>query len=302
LRVLTNSLILGMPLTTQIPVKCYPFARLLTALIAGIIVEWYLDLELKAILGFSIILLCLAFLSASLSVFKKFSSAWARGLIVLLIFVCTGMATTWQQNALHSSEWYGKTYSSNDELLATIKEPFVEKSDSYKALAEINAVFANGQWCSATGSILVYLQKGFSKSALEYGSQIIFNKSLQPIKNSGNPATFDYTRYCLFQGITAQVFLSNNDYYIMSAKNTKTFQKLLFNLRNQALQVLKENILSEKELGIAEALLIGYRNDLDKEVERVINKMPLWKPGKQNGSAVAVYFNLPVTFVNTEEE
>jgi protein TonB len=43
------------------------------------------------------------------------------------------------------------------------------------------------------------------------------------------------------------------------------------------------------------------RPDLDKEVQRVINKMPLWKPGMQNGNVVAVYFNLPVTFMSEEE-
>lgn len=43
------------------------------------------------------------------------------------------------------------------------------------------------------------------------------------------------------------------------------------------------------------------RNDLNKEVERVINKMPLWKPGMQNGNTVAVYFSLPVTFISEEE-
>ncbi|SFP89445.1 energy transducer TonB [Parafilimonas terrae] len=43
------------------------------------------------------------------------------------------------------------------------------------------------------------------------------------------------------------------------------------------------------------------REDLDKEVIRVINKMPLWKPGMQNGTAVSVYFNLPVTFLGAEE-
>ncbi|MBV9960999.1 MAG: energy transducer TonB [Parafilimonas sp.] len=43
------------------------------------------------------------------------------------------------------------------------------------------------------------------------------------------------------------------------------------------------------------------RPDLDKEVQRVINKMPLWKPGMQNGNTVSVYFNLPVTFMSAEE-
>ena len=39
----------------------------------------------------------------------------------------------------------------------------------------------------------------------------------------------------------------------------------------------------------------------DKEVLRVISKMPNWKPGKQKGKAVAVYFTQPVTFTSGEE-
>lgn len=34
----------------------------------------------------------------------------------------------------------------------------------------------------------------------------------------------------------------------------------------------------------------------DKEAVRVVKSMPGWKPGKQNGSAVRVYFNLPIKF------
>ena len=36
--------------------------------------------------------------------------------------------------------------------------------------------------------------------------------------------------------------------------------------------------------------------NFNKEVERVINLMPKWKPGKQNGVAVPVQFYLPVKF------
>ena len=34
----------------------------------------------------------------------------------------------------------------------------------------------------------------------------------------------------------------------------------------------------------------------DKEAVRVVKSMPKWAPGKQNGRAVPVYFNLPVNF------
>jgi protein TonB len=34
----------------------------------------------------------------------------------------------------------------------------------------------------------------------------------------------------------------------------------------------------------------------EHEVLRVMKKMPTWRPGMQNGEAVAVYFKLPVIF------
>lgn len=40
--------------------------------------------------------------------------------------------------------------------------------------------------------------------------------------------------------------------------------------------------------------------ELDKEVLRVVNKMPKWIPGVQRGKNVPVYFKLPVTFMAEE--
>ncbi len=41
--------------------------------------------------------------------------------------------------------------------------------------------------------------------------------------------------------------------------------------------------------------------DFDNEVMRVLKKMPKWKPGKQNGRNVAVYFTIPVIFQSQDE-
>lgn len=44
----------------------------------------------------------------------------------------------------------------------------------------------------------------------------------------------------------------------------------------------------------AEIVKSAGRSEYDREVTRVITKMPVWKPGIQNGRAVSVYFTLPV--------
>ena len=53
----------------------------------------------------------------------------------------------------------------------------------------------------------------------------------------------------------------------------------------------------EKDGSIGHAEIVrGVDKDLDREALRVVQKMPKWQPGKNNGVAVRSYFNLPVTF------
>ena len=38
-------------------------------------------------------------------------------------------------------------------------------------------------------------------------------------------------------------------------------------------------------------------NGMDEEAKRVVQSMPPWKPGKNNGKPVKVYFQVPIKFV-----
>ena len=53
----------------------------------------------------------------------------------------------------------------------------------------------------------------------------------------------------------------------------------------------------EKDGSIGHATILkGVDRDLDREALRVVNKMPKWQPGKNNGVSVRSYFTLPVVF------
>jgi TonB family protein len=36
--------------------------------------------------------------------------------------------------------------------------------------------------------------------------------------------------------------------------------------------------------------------DLDKEAIRIVNLLPIWEPGRQNGVNVSVWYTLPISF------
>ncbi|HXL58581.1 MAG TPA: ComEC/Rec2 family competence protein, partial [Chitinophagaceae bacterium] len=246
--------------------KKYPFAKLLMPLIAGIILQWYVQLPLNFILTTAIIISVLLIVFLFFPLEKKFSLRWLQGFLIMLFFVMLGAGITYTNDVRNQSGWMGNYYKTGTPLIITLEEPLVEKNNSYKALASADAVKQNNQWKNTKGKILVYFKKDSIAPDLTYGSRIMIHAPLQTIVNSGNPGTFDYNRYCLFQSITHQVFLKQDQYIVLPNKNINWLQQKLFEIRNATIRTLQKYIRGEKEQGVAEALLIGYRNDLDKEL------------------------------------
>ena len=55
-------------------------------------------------------------------------------------------------------------------------------------------------------------------------------------------------------------------------------------------------IVSEQGAIEAVRVLKGLSPELDAEALRLVRSMPNWRPGKQDGKAVACRYNLPVNF------
>jgi len=246
--------------------KKFPFVRLLLPLIAGITFEWYVQVELLYILLAAVIAIFLFIIYILLPISKKFSLRWLQGILLTALLASLGGCITYTKNITHQKDWIGDHYHAGDNVIITLEEPLVEKDNSFKAVASVNAVKEKKVWRNVTGKILIYLQKDTSLNKLGYGSQLLINKPLQSITNSGNPGAFDYKRYSIFQNITHQVFLKQDEVILLPAKNINWLQQKLFDIRSATIKTIQQNIKGEQEQGVAEALLIGYRNDLDKDL------------------------------------
>jgi len=248
-----------------IPVwKKAPFIRFLVPFTAGIILQWNFQSPINILWGVfisSAVLLCISFLLTS---YRRYRSAALNGGLIIAIFLSLGSLLVWYKDIRHNVEAFGSEFKNGDNVIAVLQEPLVEKPNSYKALATVTAVGENEVFKKTTGDAIIYFQKDADLLSMDYGTEIIFSTPLQEIKNAGNPGGFDYKQYCLFNGITHQVFLKKGGFIVVHKKKQSLFGKILFPIRNKVLSILRTNIPGEKELGLAEALLIGYKDDLDK--------------------------------------
>ena len=247
--------------------KKAPFVRLLLPLILGILLQWYLQISVTvSILG----LLCF---SAAYCLFNllplavKFKLQVLQAIILNLILIAFGLLITWQNNVQNSKNWFGNHYQATDYLIVRIDEQLIQKGKSYKAGGYVEAIIHNDSVKKTKGKVLLYFAKDSLAPPLQYGDKILINKSLQQIKNTGNPGAFNYQRYAAFQSTFHNVFLKQKDWVKLEVKSVNPFKQFIFSSRENILSVLKKNIIAGKaELGIAEALLIGYTNDLDKDL------------------------------------
>ena len=241
-----------------------PFIRIFISLVAGILAQWHLQLTP---LNWSITLfVCVG---ASILFFytplvKRFRLGYLNGGLLLISFVAFGALLTWKHDIRNSGNWMGHHYNLSALVVVTLEEKPVEKTKSFKASASISELVEKGKSLPVTGRVIIYFKKDSLLRVLNYGSQLIVRKSLQEIKNSGNPGGFDYKQYCLFQEITHQVYLKHGEYTVLPTTNKKWLPSFLVDVREKVLNILRNNLGSRKELGLAEALLIGYKDDLDK--------------------------------------
>jgi competence protein ComEC len=246
--------------------RSVPFIRLLIPLTAGIILShyWQIPFRIACISSFIAIIVHLIIRYSS----KFYWLRWLNGAAFNLIFICLGCLLIHFQNIRNDPQWIGHYQSQAKCISVILQEPLTAKTNSYKALAKVGAVLIDQQWQPVKGSVLVYFKKDSTLPTLQYGSQIIIQKPLQPITNSGNPGGFDYKQYCAFQDIHYQVYLQPKDYIVPGQLQQNAFTERLINTRNHVLSVIRKWLPGETETGVAEALLIGYRDDLDKDLVR----------------------------------
>lgn len=244
--------------------KKITFLRLLIPFIAGIILQWEIPLSPAHWIITLIISVLIIGSFFFIPLFGRFRLGVINGLAVNTALLSLGALLVWQKDIRNNPQWFAHSYNDSMALLVTLAEPTSQKTKSIKADAEISYLLKRNELIPATGKIILYFQKDSLMDQLPYGSQIIFKKPLQEIKNSGNPGGFDYNRYSLFHNITHQVFLKRGEFEILQEKSGKWLNNFLYKTREKILAILNSNIKSQKELGLAEALLIGYKNDLDK--------------------------------------
>jgi competence protein ComEC len=248
------------------PWKEAPFIRLFLPFFAGILFGWYGDFS--SYLYWLVAGLCIAGLAGLSRLSLSFQFRWrtVTGLLLHGLLFMAGTLLTYYREVSHDPQWLSYHYRPGDGLLVSLEEPVTEKAKTYKTIATVKAVIKAGEVRAINGKLLLYFPKDSIASTLCYGTQLLINKPPEAIRYSGNPGAFNYAQYCATNGIFHQVYLRQYEYCITGKNTGNTVKSILYRTREKVLNIIRENIPGKKQAGLAEALLIGYKDELDGDL------------------------------------
>ncbi len=242
----------------------FPFFRYVLWFIAGILARMYLPVQLPetnflvpaGLSGFILVFL----LRQRLSHFNL----W-QGLFAFLLLFGLGFGRTQQRqealeppvaDAAGAHFWLVQARQSGEATPKTVKVP-----------VQLLAYKAQKEWVEVETKLMLYIRKDSLERMPHMGDRLLVKMELNEIPAPLNPAAFNYKEYMASQGFCCQAFVRPAQLQLVGQEKGGLRAKAL-QVRQWASRQLARHLAGEQEEAIANALVLGYREQLDQEITR----------------------------------
>lgn len=186
--------------------------------------------------------------------------------LLVLFFGSLGILTTQlrdpfadPQHYLHHTQVDGRY-----RLQLLVDDTPVERARSYRVRAQVLQVGNADSTVQTCGQVMLYLHKDSCAATLRYGDVLEAEGRLRLPQTATPSFPFDYRKYLLRKGIARQCWLEQDCWQVVNRRPgglvgwSKALQRRL-------VERLQQSALPHTQQGIAEALLLGWRGDLEEE-------------------------------------
>ena len=184
-----------------------------------------------------------------------------RTLITFLLFFFIGVSSVYINDHRNYDSFYEHHLEENSTLILQIHS--VLKSGNYYHKYEAKVLKVDDK--KTIGTILLNIKKDSTSISLEVDSQLLLKPILKELIPPLNPHQFNYKSYLAKQGIHQELFSEKSSFLELNSKSTTLFG-LSAKFRNQIQKSLNKYNFKSNELSVINALLLGKRQDISKEL------------------------------------
>jgi len=236
-----------------------PLLRLLIPFIPGIVfyIHFFPDFRFLYIIIPLSILLVVVWLSG---INRNYNLRWVYGILTFIMLFFSGAELA----RLHSIKPYIKQ-SSDQKIIAYVKNIPEKKQNSVQAILRTEGIYDGEQWSDIKTNILAYFQKDSLSKRLHTGDQVFILSSLSEIPAPSNPGEFDYRTYMARKKVYYRLYAEQGSWEITGTDRGNPVMLLAVRLRNNLLDIYRQNNIRGDSFSVLSALTLGYRDKLEDE-------------------------------------
>jgi len=236
--------------------------QLTCCLFLGILTGFYGNFNFSTV---SIALLAIASILGICWLLAKSSNNFSVSYTILTFFVFfgIGVASITFHNDLNTKNHYTSFVLDDNPERAILKITSILKSNTYYDKYEASVLNIND--IQVQGKILVNIKRDSTQKRLHIDDKLFVKTEFQSIQNPKNPYQFNYKKYLEKQHIYRQITVSSKAVFMLQS-NKNSLKGYAHLLRVKINQGLQKNGFEGDELAIINALLLGQRQEMSKDL------------------------------------
>lgn len=228
----------GIVIATIFPITSFPLFKCLLVCVSLLFVVWFLER-------------------------RKLQQGILFGLLTYMTIFVFSYGSYQLRDPAHQNRHYSHFYTENNASLIQLKIREVLKPNRrhHKYFAELFKLNSK----NVHGKILVTILKDSTSSAFKVDDLLLISSEIEEVAGPSNPYQFDYKKYLKNLGVFHQVRISEKQ--ILQRSNGPTsLRGFSENIRNHIIHKLSETPIEKAQRVIIQALILGQRKDISKEM------------------------------------
>ena len=208
--------------------------------------------------GFLKLLILVAIISVFL-VFLKHKKIIT--LLSFILFYLIGISVVYFNNDVHYKSYYQNYIGENSIVILKVDKilkPGLFNDKYTVSIVQVNSV-------KTSGKVLLNITRDSLVKPLNVDELLYVKPSFQELNAPLNPHQFNYKNYLVKQGIQQQLFLVNEQFKRIGSQGF-SLQGISAKFRNLVQESLKKHDFKPDELAVVNALLLGQRQDISKQL------------------------------------
>jgi competence protein ComEC len=213
--------------------------------------------------------LCLFLISQYyLPVKQAYRWSFLPGLSLSICMIFLMWLLTYQSQSINNDQHFSHIKNST-HYEVIISEVLNETADKAKFYAEVRYCRDSMKnWHPTQGKIVLTIRKDALDAQVGVKDRLLLSGQIKTVAPPLNPSDFDYRYYLSTKDIHHRLFI--NKWHIMRiAKGGNNPYTWAYRARTWCNSIVRKNIKDKKNYGVAEALLLGYKYDIDTDLNQI---------------------------------